>query len=172
MYYQMSPAADPQLRAKATAIADSLGIMEPPVFEGLVALTYRLIGGESLWIARIYAILFWTVGALALYALARKITSIDGALASLAFFLFLPLGVYASRSFQPDPFMVMWIILSAYALYRWSEVQNWKWAILAGFFSGLAILIKVFAVFPITTIAVLLTLDTMPFRRVVTNRQV
>jgi 4-amino-4-deoxy-L-arabinose transferase-like glycosyltransferase len=45
------------------------------------------------------------------------------ALISQGFFLLLPFAVQASRSFQPDPGMVMWIILAAYAFFRWSEAH-------------------------------------------------
>jgi hypothetical protein len=39
-------------------------------------------------------------------------------------YLVLPLAVQGSRSFQPDPGMVMWLALSAYFLYRWCEEQD------------------------------------------------
>jgi 4-amino-4-deoxy-L-arabinose transferase-like glycosyltransferase len=59
--------------------------------------------------------------------------------------------VVASRAFQPDPWMVMWILLSAYAGLRWleSDGRSWLWAALAGACCGLAILIKAVAAFAI-----------------------
>jgi len=51
-------------------------------------------------------LLAWLLGGLALYALARRIASADGALVALLYYLFLDFGVIASRSFQPDPLMV------------------------------------------------------------------
>jgi len=171
-YYRMLPAADPVLRQKAIAIGNSAGFMEPTVNESIVAITYRLVGHEYLWIARLYAILYWVIGGIGLFLLARRITSVDGALLTEAVYMLVPFGIYASRSFQPDPLMVMWIIWAAYALYRWSETQTMKWAILAGLFSGIAVFIKVFAVFPIAAIALLLTLYTWPLRKAIKQPQV
>jgi 4-amino-4-deoxy-L-arabinose transferase-like glycosyltransferase len=51
----------------------------------------------------------------------------------LALFLITPFGISASRSFQPDPFMGMWILIAAWSLYRWGETPTWKWVILSGF---------------------------------------
>ncbi len=75
------------------------------MLEALVALSYRL-WGENLAIPRIYSILFWLTGAAFLFDLACRLTHRDGAFVSLLFYLFLPFGIYASRSFQPDPLMV------------------------------------------------------------------
>ncbi|NIW43219.1 MAG: hypothetical protein GWN30_00130, partial [Gammaproteobacteria bacterium] len=52
-----------------------LAIIEPPLFERLVALTYRIVGAEIPWIARIYSIIFWLAGGIPLFLLARRMTS-------------------------------------------------------------------------------------------------
>jgi hypothetical protein len=125
--------------------------IEPEIIENLAAFTYRFTG-EQLWIARIYSSLFWCIGAFFLFLLARDLTSIDGALASTAIYLFLPYAVIASRSFQPDPLMVMLIIMFWWAVYQWSRnPSSWRLAILAGLFGGLAILVKFVAAFFIIT---------------------
>jgi 4-amino-4-deoxy-L-arabinose transferase-like glycosyltransferase len=167
MYYQMLPDADPVMRQRAQAYSDSTGQYEPPILEGIAAATYFLLGYEAFWIARIYNTMFWLVGALAVFLLAQRMALSAGAsdgdpsslalvwvpaLVSLAYVLVLPFGVQASRSFQPDPAMTMWLSLSALALYRWSEEQGqpkpgWKWTLLAGLFSGLAVLTKAVAIF-------------------------
>ena len=170
-FYQWSPRADPQLRDQAVELASHFEILEPRIFERIVAFTYVLIGQEVLWAARLYAILFWGVGGVGVYLLAKQMTSIDGAIVALAAYLFVPYGVVASRSFQPDPFMVVWVIWSAYAIYRWSEVHIWKWAILAGFCSGMAILIKVFAVYPVSMAVLLIVLTTEPIRKIIKDAQ-
>jgi hypothetical protein len=172
MYYEMLPSADPDTRREAIRLSKSFEVLEPRIFERLVAWTYYLTGGERLWIARLYAILYWLVGGAGVYALARRLTSVDGALIALSCFLFLPYGVAASRSFQPDPMMVMWVILAAYALYRWSEKTSWVWAILAGLFAGLAILIKVFAVYPVAASTLCVVLSTRPLKRAWQDTQV
>jgi 4-amino-4-deoxy-L-arabinose transferase-like glycosyltransferase len=84
---------------------------------------------------------------LALYALARDLTSPDGGVIAAMFYLFLPFGAIASRSFQPDPLMVMWIVLAWWSFYRWYKSPTWKNAVLAGLAVGIAILVKSVAVF-------------------------
>jgi len=182
MYYQMLPAVaptavDPETRQQALAFWDSTGQYEPSTLERICALTYLALGREVFWVARIYNTIFWLIGGLALFALLRnlfvnfsaggeppaeKLTNIT-ALAALAFYLVLPFSVQASRSFQPDPAMVMWMALAAWALYRWSAAAagivpgagdsasarraGWRWALLAGLFTGLALLTKAVSAF-------------------------
>ncbi len=172
MYYQMLPNADPQARQIAVGIANTTGQYEPSIVEKLVAMTYLALGREVLWVSRIYTSLFWLIGGVALYDLARRMTSYSGALVALAYYLILPFAVQASRSFQPDPGMVMWIILTVYALYRWGEKPSWKWAILAGALGGMAILTKVVAGYIVGGAAVAVVLSTLGLRRFWRNPQV
>jgi len=151
MYYQWLPDVDPAVREPAIMAWNSMERYEPPIFEALVALTYWLTGGERLWVARLYAILFWMVGGAALYRLARNLLTPWAALFALAFYMVLPWGVSASRSFQPDPMMVMWTLLAALALERWAAGQgrSWGWALLAGLLCGVAVLVKATALYPV-----------------------
>ena len=152
MYYQMAPHADPTLRQKAIELWKIEDVYEPHIIEGITALTYLAVGGEHLWIPRLYSILYWLIGGLALFDLARRLFSADGAVVSLAIYLILPFGVTASRSFQPDIFMIMWIILSILFLVRWEESRAWKWGLLAGIAGGMAALLKPWAgLFPAFT---------------------
>jgi hypothetical protein len=180
IYYQMSPTADPETRQQAISFIKSTGKYEPSILEWIVASTYRLAGEEHLWIARLYTILFWIIGGVALFGLALRMTNY--ALAEedfplkrvitygsivlvLAYYFVLPFGVQASRSFQPDPGMVMWILLSMYTLYRWSENREWKWALLTGLLAGLAILTKAVSIYIVAGAAVAVVLYTLGFKR-------
>ena len=87
MYYQMLPNADPDALRIAVGIADTTGQYEPSIVEKIVAITYLLLGGEVLWVSRIYTSLFWLIGGVALYDLARRMTSFGGALVALAYYL-------------------------------------------------------------------------------------
>lgn len=182
MYYEMLPQADQSLRQKAVAFRRSTGQYEPPILEGLAAFAYLLVGAEHIWIARIINALFWTIGGIALFALTRRMASAalskDGlppgtsdslatvsALVSLAFYLFLPFGVFASRSFQPDPGLVMWLLLFAYCIYRWSQEPVWKWALLAGACGGLAVLTKAIAFYTVAGIGISIAIFSTGFSR-------
>lgn len=184
MYYQMLPNADPQTRETAILYGRSVGQYEPSIIEKIVSLTYLAIGGEYLWVSRIYTSLFWIIGGLALFALARRITTppddepdgspvgrnlkaaaLGAALLALGYYLFLPFAIDASRSFQPDPGMVMWIVLTIYALYRWSEKPTWTWALLSGLLGGMAVLVKIPAAYLVGGAAVVMVLQTMGIKR-------
>jgi hypothetical protein len=167
LYYQMLPNADPALRQNAIELAPAT--TEPPIMESLVALSYLVTGGEHLWIFRLWTTLFWVVGGMALFALVRRMTTADGAVISLGYYLLLPYGNTTTRAFLPEPLMIMWIILALYAIYRWVESSTWKWTILSGVFCGLAVLTKVFASFPLIPAFALVVLTSFGLRRTLTN---
>ncbi|MBN2386524.1 MAG: glycosyltransferase family 39 protein [Anaerolineales bacterium] len=120
---------------------------EFPSIDGLAVLTYRLIGQEDLFYPRLYSVLFWVLGGLAVYFLGRELVSPDGAVIALAFYLFAPYAVVSSRSFQPDPMMMGFILFAWWAMWRWFRTGKWGWAIAAGLLGGLAILFKSLAAF-------------------------
>ena len=150
MYYESRTDVPDWQRRFAVQEWKSRAEIEPEIVERLAAFTYRFTG-EQLWIGRVYSSLFWIIGGIFLFLLARDLTSGMGALLGLAFYLFLPFGVTASRSFQPDPLMTMLIVAFWWAVYRWT--LNWEsasrmgWAALAGLLGGLAILVKFPAAF-------------------------
>ncbi len=163
MYYQMLPAPDPLLKSRAIALWQNLEVYEPEIFERLAAVTY-LATGVHPWVARIYDALFWAVGGLALWGLCRRIGLGDSAFIALGFYLFLPWGVIASRSFQPDPLMTVWILIAAYAIIRWSENHSLKWSIISGASSGIAVIIKTVAVFPLGVLFVVMVIPSLGWK--------
>lgn len=173
VYYRIDPdATDPETRQQGIALAQAEERYEPRIFEWLVALTYRVVGEEHLWIARVYAAIFWTLGGLPLFALARRFTRPEGAAVALGYYLFLPFAVVASRAFQPDPLMVATTVAAAYCLYRWSEDPTWRWTVPGGLAGGLAVLLKAPAAFPVGGMALALTLGGLGPRRAVRDRRV
>ena len=122
-------------------------MIEPTILENIVAATYRIAGGEYVWIARIYSSIFWVLGGIALFFLVKEMVSTDGAYLALTYYLFVPFGIVASRSFQPDPLMTALIVISWWTFYRWYRTSTWKWALLAGISTGAAMLVKSTAVF-------------------------
>ncbi len=169
MYYETRTDVSTEERAFAVQQWKFRASVEPEFFERVVAWTYQFTG-EQVWVARIYSSLFWVIGAIFLYLLARRLTSTDGALAATAVVLFLPYGIIASRSFQPDPLMTMLIVMFMWAVWEWTssltakhakETQekrsdlrtrsglerSWFFTVLAGLIGGLAIFIKFPAAF-------------------------
>lgn len=173
LWLQMDPsAASPEQREQAINLMNLQGIHEPPIFESLVALTYKVIGSEQVWIARIYAILIWLVGGWALYRLARRIASPWPSLLGLCFYLFLPFSVQASRSFQPDPWMVGLLLVTAWFIVRWLERPTWSRLIPLGLVGGLVILIKVVAGFFVAAMMIVALLVNRPFKKLLRDPQI
>ncbi|MDD5467447.1 MAG: glycosyltransferase family 39 protein [Anaerolineales bacterium] len=165
IYYAHLPEADPKLRTLAINYASSTGQYEPPILETLTAYTYLILGEEKVWVARLYNSLFWVLAGLAVFDLARRMTTPGAALAALGYYLLLPFGGEASRSFQPDPGMTAWLILGVYALYRWSVERRWRWALLAGVLGGMAVLTKAVAVYFVAGAALSLVLYSLGLKR-------
>ncbi|NPV57787.1 MAG: hypothetical protein HPY76_14120 [Anaerolineae bacterium] len=132
---------------RAMVLGNSEPRIEPPIMEHLAALTYLLAGRELLWIPRLYAILFWLLGGLALAALARRAAGDWGVLIASLFYLLLPYGVSASRAFQPDPLMTALLVAGLWLLVRWWEKPTWRRALWAGLAVGAAVLAKQSVVF-------------------------
>jgi len=147
LYYENLETAPDWQRERAQGQLESHNLIEPPVFEASAALIYRVLGTDDVWVARILASIFWLIGGVALYFLARDMTSPDGGVIAAAYYMFVPFGVIASRSFQPDPLMVMFILLSLWAMFRWYQQPSWKTAILAGVLAGAALFVKAVALF-------------------------
>jgi hypothetical protein len=145
--------------------------VEPVVFERLVAYTYRFVG-EQLWIARVFSSLFWLLGGMFLFLLVRALVSFDAAIVSTAYYLFFPYAIIASRSFQPDPLMVMFILAFWWSLARWIHFANWTNAVLAGLLGGLAIFIKFSAAFFVIGAALGLVLSRYSLRGLLRNGQI
>lgn len=172
IYYEQRNDVPAWQREMAVAQWKSEPHPEPQFLERLTAITYRLLGREVLWIARLYSILFWVAGGAALYLLARKITGTDGALVALIYYLFLPYGAIASRSFQPDPLMVGLILFTLLAILRWREKPTWGRTLLAGLLGGLAIYIKTVAAFFVAGAWIGLLFTSFPVREIFANRKV
>lgn len=155
IYYDLSPGFSAAERDMADSFRRSVGLYEPPIIESLAAVTY-LVTGEGIAVPRVLQTLFWILAGLALFDLARRLGSVPSAMLTLAYYLILPFSVQASRSFQPDPLMTAAFVAGLYFLYRWSEMQSWKWSILAGLLFGLAALVKIVIAFLIGGAAIAL----------------
>ncbi len=147
-YYYESLQGSPEWMVKAAAQqARREAVIEPPILEHITAWGYQLMGGENVWIARLLSSIFWVVAGLAVYSLARKLSNHDGAVLALGVYLLMVYGVQASRTFQPDPLMVSLMAAAWWGFYSWQEKPTFKWAVIAGLISGLAIFVKNSVVF-------------------------
>jgi len=172
LYYETQPDGVSTERLEAgIQLAQLKASVEPVVFERLVAFTYRFTG-EKIWIARIYSSLFWLLGGSFLFLLVRDLVSFEGALLSTTYYLFYPYAVIASRSFQPDPLMVMLILAFCWIFHRWMRSAKWLDAVLAGLVGGFAIFVKFSAAFFIIGAALGFVLSKFKFKDLIENIQV
>ncbi len=170
MYYQHLTSIPDWQRTMAVAQWKAEGLIEPPIMEGIVALTYNLTGVQT-WMGRLYASLFWLIGGIGIWLLAREMNMRAGGILALAYFLFVPFAVTVSRAFLPDPLMVAMVAWSLWALYRWETRRTWKRAILAGVLTGLTIFVKSVAVFPLLGAAAGLVISRASWKRIFADRQ-
>lgn len=129
--------------------------IEPPIVENIAVFLYTRLGQENSAYPRAVSASFWLIAAVFIFLLAKNLTNSPPAAAvSTAFFLLVPYAIPASRAFQPDPLMVMFVTISWWSLESWGCKNTWRWAILAGFSGGLAIFVKLPAVFFIASGAI------------------
>lgn len=145
------------------------GILEPPVMESLVALGYRIAGGEKYWLPKILSILFWLVGGALLYMIAERISGRTTAFFATAFYLFNPFTLIASRSFQPDPLMVMLLLASLLVIFKYNDQPARTRLLAAAILSALAIFIKPVSIFVIYTVFIFLSVQRQGMRKTITN---
>jgi 4-amino-4-deoxy-L-arabinose transferase-like glycosyltransferase len=94
------------------------------VLEGAAAAIYHLAGEEVIWAPRLLSIISWILGAICLYALARKLGFGAGATAAVAVALFLPFAIQFSRNFQPETIMVPLMIAAMWAMLRYADAPS------------------------------------------------
>ena len=155
-YYVDRAELTTEQRRVADVWDEDVELIEPPVMELLAVAGYHAVGHEALWIPRVLSSVWWALGAVLLYLLALRLQRPPAALAACAIYLFLPFGVVASRAFQPDPLLVVLILLAVLAIVRDDEGPSWGRLAAATAASSVALFLKpgvaapfLFAVFAI-----------------------
>lgn len=172
MYYQNLEDAPQWERDRAVSQWKAEGLIEPQIMQRLTAFTYRLIGAQELWAARLWAIFFWTLGGIFLVFLARDIAGMSGATLTIVFYMLWPYAAIASRAFQPESLSVASLILALWLSYRWIEKPTMRNAVAAGLACGIAIYIKSTVVFLLAPAVAGMVLLAFSLRSAVRNLQV
>jgi len=163
----------PEWRREVAALnGESEERLEPPIMERIHATIFSLIGQEVMWLPRLVSAIFWLVGGIFLYLVARDLVSAHSALLSLAFYLLIPFGIPASRAFMPEPLMQMTFIISIFAILRFDRHPSRANLLLAGSITAFSIIIKGVNAFPIGGMYGLLLLSKYGFSRSVRNTRV
>ena len=146
-------------------------ILEPPVMEFLVSEGYRLVGGEQFWLPRVLSSFFWLISGVFLYLISKRFVDTAAALASVAFYLFLPFAVSASRSFQPDPLMIMLMLASIYAMLRYDDQPTRVHYGIVILTSALTIFVKPISIFVIYSTFIAIMLFRKGIRKSISDRE-
>ncbi len=170
-YYKTNSAISDEQRLLAAETAPPY--IEPPIMEAIAVGIYRLVGHEILWFPRLLASIFWTLGGVFIYLIARWLYSSNSASALFAvtIYLFIPYAIAVGRIFMPEPLMILALLISVYALLRYHKQpsrQNLRWAMLA---SAFAIFVKINNVFLVETVFLALAAQRHGLRKALTNRQ-
>jgi 4-amino-4-deoxy-L-arabinose transferase-like glycosyltransferase len=170
-YYFETATSIPEWRKQVAVVNKQReGIMEPPIREFAASFAYHTMGGEHLWILRLMSSIFWLIGGVFLYLIAKDIASTDAAIFSTAFYLFLPFGISASRSLQPEPLMIMALLISLFTILKYFEQPSRPKLILAASISAIALLIKPPCLFLILGAFISLAIFKQGIRRAVINQ--
>jgi len=115
---------------------------EPPIMEYLASRIFRLQGRESFWPFRLITASGWVLGGWFLFLILRRLLGAPGALAGLAFFLFVPFGITTSVALHADPLMIMGLLASTWAILRYCDHLTGRHLVFAGLLSGVGLVFK------------------------------
>jgi 4-amino-4-deoxy-L-arabinose transferase-like glycosyltransferase len=124
-------------------------VLEPPLVEYIVSLIYRVMGREEIYYARYLTGGFWLVGGVFLYLITKKLVTREAAIFALLYYLFVPMGVIISRSFQPDSLMMMLYLASVYLLVNYFEKGAKKYLLQASVVTAITLLLRPLVLFGI-----------------------
>jgi hypothetical protein len=123
--------------------------IEPPILQTLTALTYLPDGVERPWTSALFAGSFWLVAGAFLFGLCRRLTGWWGATFALGYFLLAPFALAVSQSFQPEPVLVMGLVIAIWFVARRDILRSWRSVVATAIVLGLATLTKPGVLFPI-----------------------
>jgi 4-amino-4-deoxy-L-arabinose transferase-like glycosyltransferase len=146
-YYDADPSVPDWLRHVARADRSMQPEGEPPLLEWVACGGYRLLGHETLVLPAVVSVFIWVFGAVGLYLLIRDLISPESGLTAIAVYLFLPYGVIASRSFQPDGLMTACSVWAILAISRYQQDPSRVRLLIAAAAIGVAAVVKPMSVF-------------------------
>lgn len=157
-YYNRAPDIPVWARQVADANRAMQPAGEPTIMEALACATYAIVGRENLAWPRAFAAVFWLLGTIPLFNIARRFSTAAGATVGCATYLFLPYGIVASRAFQPDSLMTSCTLWAIWAVARYSERPVARRMLVAALAIAIAAVVKPMSVFLTVPAAVALAM--------------
>jgi hypothetical protein len=128
----------------------NLMVREPPITELLTATGYKILGHEDLRLPRMLTSIFWMIGGIVLYKIAKNWESSEGAIVAAGYYWLIPVGVIVSISFQSDSLMMLMFLISIYAILYYHKQQTLSSLLIATSVSGLAFFVRPLVLFAIS----------------------
>lgn len=149
IYYDLNSEIPTWQREVAHISREAEWSLEPPVLETLTAVSFYFAGSEQLWIPRFYATLFWLVSAFIFWKIARDLYEVATAVVLTTYYLFVPIGIVTSKSFQPDTLMMMFYMSSLWAIlcYDQNPTRRQLYGVMLA--SGLTLVVRPLCLFAI-----------------------
>ncbi len=170
-YFAHTDSVEPWRKVVALATSKNQPVREPPVTEFLVSLLYRAAGGERIWLARLLTSSFWLIGGVFVYRIAQRVATTDAAVFAATYYLFVPLGITLSRSFQPDALMMLTFLVSLLSIVRYYERPTVGRLLIATALSSLTVLHRPLVLFPLLGAFTAMTLsEGFDWKRVIDGR--
>lgn len=148
-YFMSNDQVEDWRRDIAVTTMNQQPVLEPPLVEYLVSLIYRVMGREEIYYARYLTGAFWLVGGIFMYLITKQLLSTDAALFATVYYLFVPMGVIISRSFQPDSLMMMLFLASLYLLVRYFQSGAKNYLLQASVVTAITLLLRPLVLFAI-----------------------
>lgn len=125
---------------------ERLFLVEPPVYNSLVAGVYQLFGVKEIW-ARLVSVAFSLGSMIFLFLLAANYFGWPVGILSAFFFAILPYNVFYSRGIMPEPMIIFLNLGMFYLAIKWLKTNSWLnyWFLI--FFSSLSFSQKSFPLF-------------------------
>lgn len=120
---------------------------EFPLVPFIVSIIYGVIGSESLAAGRLVSVAFALASVFFLYKLGALLFGRSAGLWASFFYAALPLGVYFTRTIQPDSAMMFFMIAGVYCFMRWIINDSKKHYIASMLFIALMLLVKINTLF-------------------------
>lgn len=134
-----------------------LMVYEFPIYNFIVGLFFIIINNSFFW-GKLVSLASSIISLLCLFRLFTKLFSRNIAILSGLFFIFSPIGVLMTTSFQPDSLGLMFLLISIYFLVMWREKYSFKFFLFFAFFllaAGLTKIPIIVPYIPLIAIAIL-----------------
>ena len=146
-YVDAAPSLPDWARRVSRDMREMQPAAEPPVMEWLACAASRVEGREDVTAGRVLAAMAWVAAAWPVVLLTRRFTASGPAFVAAAIHLFLPYGILATRTFQPDALMTCASLYAVVAAASYFERRGLRRFTIAAALAAAAGLIKPMSVF-------------------------